>query len=106
MTSGGLRASARGSASRARCHRWQAPNIRMLAATRGGSGLRTAKTSSHAGLCDTQQVADAARHKPRGCDRPVVHCTKKARIQDVADQSNDFAAAARRGTEAKRYVIT
>jgi hypothetical protein len=76
VTSGGLRASARGSASRARCHRLQAPNITMLAATRGGSGLRTGKTSSHAGLCGTQ-VADAARHKPLGCDGTGVHCTTK-----------------------------
>ena len=42
-----------------------------LAATRGGSGLQTGKTSSHAGLCG-RQVADAARHKPLGCDEPVV----------------------------------
>src|SRR6266699_7076838 len=55
------------SASRARCHRLQAPNITMLAATRGGSCLQTGKTSSHAGLCGTE-VADAVRH---------VHCTKK-----------------------------
>ena len=41
-----------------------------LAATRGGSGLQTGKTSSHAGLCGTQ-VADAARRKPLGCDGPI-----------------------------------
>jgi integrase len=39
----------------------------MLAAIRGGSACGLARPSSHAGLCGTQ-VADAARHKPLGCE--------------------------------------
>src|SRR6185437_9419784 len=38
---------------------------RCLAATRGG---QTGKTSSRAD-CAVRRVADAARHKPLGCDR-------------------------------------
>jgi hypothetical protein len=45
----------------------------------------------HAGLCGSQ-VADAARHKPLGCDGPVVHCTINVSKTLMAVMEVDTAA--------------
>ena len=65
---------------------------KCLAATRGGSGRQTGNTSSHAGLCGTQ-VADAARHKPLGCDGPVVTVQKRCIIFLVSSNERGISYA-------------